>query len=142
MLDLAVPRVAPSGLPAVELGDSTTLRVGQKVVAIGNSLGFSFSVTAGVVSAVGRLLPSRMGRLIEDVIQTDVALNLGNSGGPLVDSGGRVEGIAMAIVQRAQGICFAIPINDVRRHLDTLIAEGHVARGYLGIAAQTGPVPR
>lgn len=142
LVDLAVVHIPATNLPVPALGDSSTLRVGQMAIAIGNPLGLAFSVTAGVISAVGRLLPSRLGRFIEDVIQTDAALNPGNSGGPLVDSQGRVIGINTAIIQHAQGICFAIPINAARRDLETLIAEGRVARGYLGIAGQTGPIPQ
>ena len=140
--DLALLRVlSTSNLPAAHLGDSDKLQVGQIAIAIGNPYGFQNTVTAGVVSAVGRSLRSRTGRLIEDVIQTDAALNPGSSGGPLVDSGGRVVGINTAIIQYAQGICFAIPINTVRWVVTVLLKEGKVTRGFLGISGQTVPLP-
>jgi S1-C subfamily serine protease len=127
--DLAVVRAQASGLAVASLGDSEKLQVGQLVIAIGNPFGFQNSVTAGVVSALGRSLRSQTGRLIENIIQTDAALNPGNSGGPLVDS------------QLAQGICFAIPVNTMRWVASLLIREGKVTRGFLGIAGQTVPVP-
>jgi S1-C subfamily serine protease len=139
--DLALLRVPGSGLPSSVLGDSDRLRVGQLVIAIGNPLGFQSTVTAGVVSALGRSLRSRAGRLIEGIIQTDAALNPGNSGGALLDSRGLVVGINTAIIQTAQGICFAIPVNTVRWVVSFLIREGKVIRGYLGIAGQTVPLP-
>ncbi len=140
--DLSLLRVSsPSNLPPARLGNSDELQVGQIAIAIGNPYGFQNTVTAGVISAVGRSLRSRTGRLIEDVIQTDAALNPGNSGGPLVDSGGRAIGINTAIIQHAQGICFAIPVNTVRWVITLLLREGKITRGFLGISGQTVPLP-
>jgi S1-C subfamily serine protease len=140
--DLAVIRISDGNLPTSELGDSDLLKVGQLVIAIGNPLGFQSTVSAGVVSAVGRSLRSQAGRLIDGVIQTDVALNPGNSGGPLVDSRGRVIGINTAMIYMAQGISFAIPINTARWVVTELVMHGKVRRAYLGIGAQTRPVNR
>ena len=140
--DLALLRLARGGLPAATLGDSQGLRVGQLVVAIGNPLGLQATVTAGVISALRRTLRGVSGRLIEDVIQTDAALNPGNSGGALVDSAGRVVGITTAIVGGAQGICFAVPIDTAKWVVPELLREGRVVRGYLGLAGQTQPFDR
>jgi S1-C subfamily serine protease len=139
--DLGLIRAPGYGLPVAHLGDSDKLKVGQLAIAIGNPLGFQSTVTAGVISALGRSLNSRSGRLIENVIQTDAALNPGNSGGPLVDSRGLVIGINTAIIQFAQGICFAIPVNTVRWVVTDLIREGKVTRGFLGISGQSIPLP-
>ncbi|MFZ5691735.1 MAG: S1C family serine protease [Pseudomonadota bacterium] len=141
--DLALIRAdSVRNLPAATLGNSKTLRRGQLVVAIGNPLGFESTVTAGVISALGRSLRAQTGRLIEDVIQTDAALNPGNSGGPLVTSHGEVVGINTAIILGAQGICFAVASNTAQIVLSELIRHGRVRRGFIGIAGQTVAVPR
>jgi S1-C subfamily serine protease len=141
--DLALIRAnAARNLPAAELGDSKRLRRGQLVAAIGNPLGFEWTVTAGVISALGRSLRSRSGRMIEDVIQTDAALNPGNSGGPLLSSRGEVIGINTAIIAGAQGISFAVASNTASFVLGELIRHGRVRRAFIGVAAQTAPIPR
>jgi len=140
--DVALLRIDATEVPFVPLGHSSALRVGQIAIAIGNPLGFQATVTAGVVSALGRALPSANGRMIDDVIQTDAALNPGNSGGPLLNSRGEVIGVNTAIIPGAQGICFAVAADLVRVVISDLIRFGRMRRGYIGVAGADIRLPR